>query len=167
MKYLTRLLNSTDDRKSFSCGKSVLDDYFHKQVKQDILKKITVCFVISDENEKINGFYTLSGYSIPHGELPEEISHKLPKSYSDIPATLLGRLAVDQHYQGSGTGELLLIDALKRSYDVSGENLGSMAVIVHPLDEDAVRFYKKYGFFELPDSKKMFLPMKTIGKLFK
>jgi GNAT superfamily N-acetyltransferase len=167
MSYLTRLLNSTDDRKSFSCGKSALDDYFHKQVKQDILKKITVCFVIPGENDKIKGFYTLSGYCIPHGELPEEISQKLPESYPDIPATLLGRLAVDQHYQGSGISELLLVDALKRSYDVSEESLGSIAVIVHPLDDGAVYFYKKYSFIELPDSKKMFLPMKTIERLFK
>ncbi len=167
MNYLSRLLNPADDRKTFSCGKAALDDYLHKQVKQDILKKLTVCFVIPGENNRIKGFYTLSGFSISRDEIPENIRHKLPESYSEIPAILLGRLAVDLHYQGSGTGELILVDALKRSHEISGKSMGSIAVIVHPFDEDAKKFYQKYGFYELPDSNKMFLPMKTIEKLFK
>jgi hypothetical protein len=41
-----------------------------------------------------------------------------------------------------------------------------MAVVVDPIDEEAVSFYKKYGFIELPGSGKMFLPMNTIAKVF-
>jgi hypothetical protein len=41
-----------------------------------------------------------------------------------------------------------------------------MAVVVDPIDEDAVRFYQKYGFILLPDSGKMFLPMNIIARLF-
>jgi hypothetical protein len=44
--------------------------------------------------------------------------------------------------------------------------VGSMAVIVDPLDEAAVKFYTKYEFILLPDSGKMFLPMTTIAELF-
>ena len=91
---------------------------------------------------------------------------KLPPSYQDIPATLLGRLAIDSVYKGQGLGELLLIDALKRSYDVSKSNVGSMAVIVDPIDENAVKFYEKYGFIRLPDSGKMFIAMESIAQLF-
>jgi hypothetical protein len=29
-----------------------------------------------------------------------------------------------------------------------------MAIIVYPIDEDAAKFYKKYGFILLPDSGK-------------
>jgi hypothetical protein len=39
-------------------------------------------------------------------------------------------------------------------------------MVVDPLDEDAEAFYTKYGFIMLPDSGKMFLPMKTIKNLF-
>jgi hypothetical protein len=46
------------------------------------------------------------------------------------------------------------------------KNIGSFAVVVDPLDEDAKSFYNKYGFIELFDSKKMFLPMNTIKQLF-
>ena len=78
----------------------------------------------------------------------------------------MGRLAVNQNYQGQGIGETLLIDALKRSHTVSKE-VGSMAVIVDPFDKDAVRFYETYEFIALPDSAKMFLSMSTIAKLFR
>jgi GNAT superfamily N-acetyltransferase len=77
----------------------------------------------------------------------------------------LGRLAVDLKYQGKGVGAILLIDALKRSYELT-QLIGSFAVVVDPLNKKAEEFYAKYGFILLPDSKKMFLAMKTIRQLF-
>ena len=77
----------------------------------------------------------------------------------------MGRLAVDSKYKGQGLDKLLLIDALKRSYEIS-HTIDSMAVIVDPLDEEAENFYFKYGFIKLPDSVKMVLAMGTIATLF-
>jgi hypothetical protein len=54
---------------------------------------------------------------------------------------------------------------LKRCHDTS-KSVGTFAVVVDPLDKEAEKFYKKYGFISLPDSGKMFLPMKTIEELF-
>ena len=79
---------------------------------------------------------------------------------------MLGRLARDKNIKGERIGETLLLDALKRSFDTSIK-IGSMAVIVDPVDQDAKNFYLKYGFIELPDSEKMFMTMKTISTLFK
>jgi hypothetical protein len=39
-------------------------------------------------------------------------------------------------------------------------------VIVDLVDQDAIRFYEKYDFILLPDSGKMFLPMKTMSGLY-
>jgi predicted GNAT family N-acyltransferase len=97
--------------------------------------------------------------------VPSDIRKKLPGSYKSIPTTLLGRLAIDNKFQGQGIGKLILIDALKRCYEIS-KTIGSFAVIVDPIDKDAENFYVKYGFIKLPDSGKMFLPMKTINQLF-
>jgi len=167
MKYLTIPLEPYYKKDSFSCGKAALDDYLHIQVNQDIKRKISLCFILPDNNDNIKGYYTLSNDNIPHEDLPKKIKKKMPKSYVNLPATLLGRLAVDKNFVRQGIGELLLLDALKRSYDVSNENIGSMAVVVDPIDEEAVSFYKRYGFIELPDSGRMFLTMKTISELFK
>lgn len=165
MAFLTVPLSSSHKKESFNCGKALLDNYLHKQAKQDVKKMLSACFVLPDDENNVKGYYTLSSSSIDRNLLPEEIVKKLPPSYLDLPVILLGRLAVSRNYQGQGIGEFLLIDALKRSYRVSSE-IGFMAVIVDPLDKHAVQFYKKYEFIALPDNAKMFLPMSTIAKLF-
>jgi GNAT superfamily N-acetyltransferase len=113
----------------------------------------------------IEGYYTLSNSSISKDLIPIDIQKKLPPSYTSIPVTLLGRLAVDQRFHGKGFGKLLLIDALFRCHQLS-KTAGSFAVVVDPIDEAAEAFYTKYGFIKLPDSGKMFLPMKTISASF-
>jgi len=166
MKELTENLNSNHRKKEFSCGKAMLDNYLQKQANQDIKRKLSACFVLNDkETNLLKGYYTLSNNSISQDLIPNEFKKKLPKSYTSIPATLLGRLAIDNRFQGKGVGQLLLIDALNRSYNIS-KSIGSFAVIVDPIDEDAENFYNKYGFINLPDSGKMFLPMNTIKTLF-
>jgi GNAT superfamily N-acetyltransferase len=74
-------------------------------------------------------------------------------------------LAIDKNFQGKGLGKLLLFDALKRCYDASCL-IGAYSVVVDPLDNEAERFHRKYGFIKLPGSGKMFLPMKTVKELF-
>lgn len=166
MTYLTKPLDSSFLKKNFSCGIGLLDDYLHKQAKQDMKRKLTVCFVLADENHEIKGYYTLSNNNIPLDEIPEDLKRKMPKSYIHLPVTLLGRLAVDRNFKGLGYGELLLLDALKRSYDVSCKSIGSMAIVADPIDASAINFYTRYGFIQLPESGKMFIAMKTIEPLF-
>jgi len=166
MSYLTEPLDSRHNRNNFSCGKDLLDNYFLRQAKQDVKRKLSVCFVLIDrETDRISGYYTLSSSSISNDLIPDSFKEKLPKSYLSIPTILLGRLAIDRDFQGKGIGKILLIDSLKRCFDTS-DSIGAFAVIVDPLDKEAERFYKKYGFIKLPDSGKMFLPMKTIKELF-
>jgi len=75
-------------------------------------------------------------------------------------------MAVDQNYQGQSLGELVLMEALHQSL-IATKHVASFAVLVDAKDEEAARFYLKYGFIELPENKlKLFLPMKTIEALF-
>jgi len=165
-EYLTIPLGSKHKKSEFTCGNTYLDNYIQKQAKQDIKRKLSACFVLSNEDNEIRGFYTLSNAGIPRELIPENISKKMPRAYESLPVTLLGRLAINEKNKGQGLGKLLLIDALKRSFEVS-KVIGSMAVIVDPIDENAINFYNKFGFISLPDSEKMFLSMKTIEQLFK
>jgi len=166
MSYLTEPLAPKHKKAAFSCGKDLLDNYLHFQANQDVKRKLSTCFVFIDsETQLIKGYYTLANNSIPLSLVPNTLQKKLPKSYVSIPTTLLGRLAIDSKFQGQGLGKNLLIDALKRSYEIA-HTIGSFALIVNPLDKDAEYFYEKYGFIKLPDSAKMFLPIKTIESLF-
>lgn len=85
--------------------------------------------------------------------------------YQSLPATLLGRLAVDKKYKGKNFGKVLLYDALKKSLENSKE-VGSIAVIVDAINELAISFYEKHGFIKFQNSKdKLFLLMPTIKTL--
>lgn len=166
MNPLTEVLNPKHKKKKFSCGKQILDNYLHRQANQDVKRKLSACFVIEEtKSGLIQGYYTLANNSLPLSLIPADLQKKLPKSYSSIPTTLLGRLAIDCRFQGEGLGRLLLIDALYKSYEIS-KTVGSFAVVVDPIDKDAENFYEKYGFIKLPDSGKMFLAMQTIKNLF-
>lgn len=165
MTYLTVLLSKEHVKNQFDCGQQLLSQYLHKQAKQDIKRQLAACFVTLNDRKEVKGYYTLSNAGIERQLLPEAISKKLPPSYKNLPVTLLGRLARDLNYPGERLRELLLMDALKRSYEAS-LSIGSMAVVVDPINESARNFYLRYGFIDLPDSGKMFLSMQTIASLF-
>lgn len=160
MSVRIEVLQSHHRRDPFSCGNKALDLYLHKQARQDMKKKVSVCFVHATADKRVVGYYTLSNGSIPRKELPPTLQNKLPR-YEQLPVTLLGRLAIDQTHQRKNLGTLLLVDALKRSYEAATE-IGSIAVFVDPIDEAAALYYQRFGFIKLPDSGKLFLPMKTI-----
>jgi predicted GNAT family N-acyltransferase len=83
-----------------------------------------------------------------------------------VSATLLGRLAVSEQFRGQRLGERLLMDALHRALQ-SSKQIASAAVVVDAKDSQAVAFYRKYGFIDLPKiEKRLFLPMGTIAQLF-
>ena len=111
--------------------------------------------------------YTLSATSILLADLPDETARKLPK-YPHVPATLLGRLAIDSRCQGRGYGELMLLDALRRARALlATSSVASYAVVVDAINERARSFYEHYEFCSFPDRKlRLFLPMKTIADTF-
>lgn len=120
-------------------------------------------FVLVLPDRTVAGYYTLSSTSVQLGELPEQTVRKLPR-YPLIPATLLGRLAVDRRQQGKGYGRFLLADAL---YRAARNEIASFAVIVDAKDDNARRFYERESFLPFPDQPmKLFRPMADIRKLF-
>jgi predicted GNAT family N-acyltransferase len=111
------------------------------------------------------GYYTLSALSVDVGAWTEDVARQLPK-YPFVPATLLGRLAVDRRLRGKGVGEYLLMDALRRALAASRE-VASVAVVVDAKDDNAVSFYRRYGFVAFPDHPhRLFLPMTVVDQLF-
>ena len=154
---------SQHNRPNFCCGNQALDRYFQERIRKEVDARVAAAFVMAD-GPAVLGYYTLSAHSIERDALPEDVVKKLklPK-YPLIPATLMGRLAVDLKYQGMRLGEILLMDGLERSY-VHSNQVASFAVVVD-VKENAVEFYRRYGFLQLPEGQRMFIPMETIKKL--
>jgi GNAT superfamily N-acetyltransferase len=158
-------LTPQHDRSTFACGVEALDRYLRTQVSQDVAKRAAAAFVLCDAVPiAILGYYTLAATSLRLQALPPAVTKRLPK-YPDIPATLLGRLAVDLRARGRGYGERLLLDALARSLTAS-HTIVSWAVVVDVKDEPARRFYERYDFLPLvKHPSRLFLPMRTIAAL--
>jgi len=164
--YRVEALGGRHDRSQFSCGNELLDRYLREQARQDARKHATAPFVLLDaDGSTVLGYYTLSALSIDVGAWPESVARKLPK-YPLVPATLLGRLAIDEHLQGTGAGEYLLMDALRRSWEASGQ-VASTAVIVDAKDERAAAFYARYEFKPFTNQRgRLYLAMGVIESLF-
>jgi predicted GNAT family N-acyltransferase len=158
------ILDKTHNRNAFECEEQQLTDYIKKQVSQDIKKRLAVCFVAIDSANNVIGYYTLSSESLGREQIPDKYLKKVPQNYN-APVILFGRLARNITAKGTGLGEHLLLDALFRAFTLSEESIGAMAVIVDPMNQFAIKFYEKYGFEQLPDSEKMFLPMSTIKQI--
>ena len=159
-------LGKRNDRESFSCGVPALDRYLRHQASQDIRRHVSATFVIVPSGRsEILGYYTLSSHAMNIEALASPLAKKLPR-YPLIPATLLGRLAVDGRHRGRGLGERLLLDALHRAWQ-SASDIGSVAVVVDAKDQAAIAFYRHFEFTPFrgrPD--RLYLPMDTIARLF-
>ena len=62
---------------------------------------------------------------------------------------LLAQLAVATSAQGQGIGMGLLQDAIRRTLNVA-EQAGIRALLTHPIDDEAARFYQRFGFEASP-----------------
>lgn len=162
--YMIEPLGSLHDRAAFSCGVEPLDRYLKQQAGQETRRHVANCFVAVPKGAKaVAGYFTLSATSVVFATLPEDFSKKLPR-YPDVPAALLGRLAVDLQHRGKALGEFLLLDAMRRTMHV---DLAAAVLVVDAKDEGAKAFYYRYGFLDIgPGRSRLYLPVAEIAKTF-
>lgn len=113
---------------------------------------------------RIVGYVSLTAAQIERAFLPKSRQRNQP---DPVPATLLGQLAVDKAFQGQGHAASLLLFALRTALRVS-ENIGSMGVLTHPLDDGVRGFYARWGFQDLPfdPRRAMFVRMVDLRRSF-
>jgi GNAT superfamily N-acetyltransferase len=130
----------------FDCGEPTLNDWLIKSALKNQASGASRCFVISDSDQHVIGFYTLSSGAIAREGAPKTMQRNMPSS---LPIALIGRLAIDQRYHNKGLGKGLLRDAVLRVVHASSE-IGIFAILIHALTEPAKRFYLSCGFVESP-----------------
>lgn len=157
-------LASSHDRSSFDCGEPVLTTWLRARAGQFDRRDLARTFVAIRPGEAtVFGYYAISTHRVIYDALPPSEGKGLPRL--DVPTVLIGRLAVERSVQGQGLGEILLIDALRRSATIA-EQVGVRAVEVEAIDDRARRFYEKYGFRSLQDEPRhLFMPMHEVRKL--
>jgi GNAT superfamily N-acetyltransferase len=145
------------DRRSFSCGQPSLEEWLSKYARQNQDAHNATTYVLTDEEAKVWGYYSLAMSSVSREHLPG-----LRNAPEPIPGILIGRLAVHDAVRGTGLGADLLRDALERSLAASTE-IAARVVLVHALDEDGKAFYEHFGFRASPvHPRTLMLPITEI-----
>ncbi len=156
-----RLDPQKHQRKGFDCGVIALNLYLQQFANQDQKRGLTRVYVLAEQQEII-GYYSICAHSVPTDQLPDNAK---PGSYQDAPFLLLGRLAVDLHYQGHGYGDALLFHAFSITSEAA-EKIGTLGMIVDAKDEKAAGFYQKFGFQPLSATKnRLVLPFSAMKSL--
>lgn len=132
--------------RTFDCGKPALNDWLIRHARQASGSGSSRTFVATDDGH-VAGFFSLTVGHIDPSDAPERF-RKGMGNYP-IPVVILTRLAVDLKHQSRGVGIGMLQDAIRRSLLIS-DQAGIRALLTHPKDPQAERFYRRFGFESSP-----------------
>lgn len=152
------LLEEDHDCSSFDCGNAALNDWLKSRALK-VQGKTARTYVVC-EGAGVIGYYCILSGAVERAQLAKALKeHGLP---NHIPVAIIGRLARDLRYKGTGLGPDLLQDAL-RKIAVASRTIGIRCVLVHAIDDKAVQFWKANEFIESPlGSRTFYLPIETI-----
>ena len=136
-------LTEGHDLAGFDCGILSLDDWLKNRAMSNQRCGASRTYVLYQGNEAV-GYYCLATGAIDRDEAPGAIRRNIP---DPIPVVVLGRLAVDRRFQNQRLGSAMLRDAVCRFVQVA-EIAGAVALLVHPISENARGFYQSWGFRE-------------------
>lgn len=136
-------LEKKHPRARFRTGVDEVDEWLSRNALQHQKKHLSVTRVLLDETDRIAEYYTLATRHVNLGDLPLYITKKLPKL--NLPVTVLPWLGVSSSHQGTGLGTRLLAQCLNVCHS-AGQTFAIVSVILNCLNDDAKRFYQRWGF---------------------
>ena len=153
------LLDSFHDRANFECGEDSLNNYLKRYARQNMKNDSARVYVAvePDNVTRICAYFTLSAGNVDALQFPDRFRKGWPR---DVPTVLVGRLAVDQEFQGRRLGSDLIYAIFSVAVRAA-ETVGIAAIDVHALNEGAHRFYSKFGFASLQDDPHLYLATAT------
>lgn len=145
--YRLETLERSHERRRFQSGEHAVDEWLRRNALQQQKKRLSTTRVLLTEDNVIAGYYTLAIAQIDFGDLPNELTRKLPRRF--LPVAVLAWLGVDRRYQGTGLGTRLLARALRDCHE-AGRTFSFVAVLIDAINADAKRFYERWSFRPLP-----------------
>lgn len=130
----------------FDCGKPALNDWLLRHARQAQGSGSAKTFVVTDD-DRMAGYFSLTVGQVDTLDAPPRIRQGMGQY--PLPVVILARLAVSLQDQGRGIGFGLLQDAIRRTLLIA-EQAGIRALLTHPIDEAAARFYTRFGFVASP-----------------
>lgn len=148
MSYLgPELLKADHLLEGFDCDKPALNRWLVRRSLMTQSTGTSRTWVVTDgADRRVVAFYASSTASVLRESAPKHLRRNQPE---ELPAILLGRLAVDSKHAGKGLGSALLKHFIVKAIEVAG-TVGVRLLIVHAKDDEAKRFYARFGFMESP-----------------
>jgi GNAT superfamily N-acetyltransferase len=155
-------LDATHQLGGFDCGKPALNDWLVRHaVQAQASGPARTCVVV--EGDRVAGYFSLAVGQADAMEVPERVRKGL--GGYPIPVVILARLAVSSQDQGKGIGVGMLQEAIRRTLAIA-DQAGVRALLTHPIDEEASRFYRRFGFESSPiREQQLLLLLKDARKL--
>jgi GNAT superfamily N-acetyltransferase len=135
-------LDPKHDLSAFDSGSPELDGWLRRWALRNEAQGGARTYVVC-QGLQVVAFYCLANGAVMHADASRKVRRNMP---DPIPVMVLGRLAVDRRFQRRGLGEGLLRDAILRTLQAA-EIAGIRAILVHAKDEQARRWYDRFGIF--------------------
>lgn len=139
------LLSDSHDLSGFDSTADSLNVWLRRRARANQSSGASRTYVIADD-QRVIGYYCLASGALDLANAPGPIRRNMP---DPIPMAILGRLAIDRHWQGRGFGVSLLQDAVLRTQQAASI-MGIRGLLVHALSADAKAFYEHHGFAAAP-----------------
>lgn len=104
-------LTAKHDVSAFSSGEPSLDDWLKRRALVNEASGASRTYVVSSGGRVI-AYYALANGAVAHDDVTGRVRRNMP---DPVPVMVIGRLAVDQAYQGRQLGAALLRDAIVRT----------------------------------------------------
>ena len=145
----------------FDCGDDTLDQWLTRRARRNQVEGASRTWIIS-RDDRVIAFYASSTAVLLRSASTKRAARNQP---DPLPALLLGRLAVEQKWQGHGLGAALLKHFILKSLEVA-QITGVRVLLVHAISPRSAAFYQRCGFESSPiDDLTLMLLVKDVTTL--
>lgn len=136
------------DLGAFDSGEPELDDWLRRRAWRNQTAGFSRTYVTTDR-QGVVGYHAVSAFAVFRSDATGRARRQAP---NQIPAILLGRLAVDRGAQGQGLGAALLRHTMELTVAAS-ETVGVRMLVVTALNPSAAKFYERFGLEPSPTNR--------------
>lgn len=129
----------------FQSGEESLDRWLKQRARKNERDGASRTYVVCT-GDHVVGYYCLANGAIASNIATGKTRRNMP---DPIPVMVIGRLAIDQNWQGHGLGKALLRDGILRTLQAA-DIAGIRSILVHAISEEAQQFYEHCGFTASP-----------------
>ena len=149
---------------SFDCGNESLNDFIKTEEVKRFETELLGCTKIIMLDKSVVGFYTISNGSLRLSDFDQKkhdsVFGSLP--VAEIPAILVGRLAVLKENQKYGIGKLVVGEIV--SYAFRCADQCAVRLLVLHSERESSGFYRRMGFRNMPESRAEIVRAEATGR---